>query len=158
MEVKAKFPKGKWLWPAIWMLSDENKYGDDQDGAIPFSGEIDIIEPRGHPTSINENIFALHGSDHDISWRRYGEITPISGDHLDEGYHTFGLKWTKNRIQGYLDTEDQTYMDFDTSHLGKDWPVNGKSSPYKESGNAPFDQRFYLIINMAIAGNYFGKK
>jgi beta-glucanase (GH16 family) len=49
MEVKTKFPKGKWLWPAIWMLSDENKYGDDQDGGIPFSGEIDIIEPRGHP-------------------------------------------------------------------------------------------------------------
>ena len=43
VEVKAKLPKGDWLWPAIWMLPRHNEYGE-----WPASGEIDIMESRGN--------------------------------------------------------------------------------------------------------------
>jgi len=43
VEVKAKLPKGDWLWPAIWMLPRYNEYGQ-----WPASGEIDIMESRGN--------------------------------------------------------------------------------------------------------------
>ena len=43
VEVKAKLPKGDWLWPAIWMLPKFNEYGE-----WPASGEIDIMESRGN--------------------------------------------------------------------------------------------------------------
>ena len=37
VEVRAKLPRGDWLWPAIWMLPKDNK-----DGPWPLSGEIDV--------------------------------------------------------------------------------------------------------------------
>jgi len=43
VEVRAKLPKGDWLWPAIWMLPRHNEYGE-----WPASGEIDIMESRGN--------------------------------------------------------------------------------------------------------------
>jgi beta-glucanase (GH16 family) len=43
VEVKAKLPRGDWLWPAIWMLPKNNEYGN-----WPSSGEIDIMESRGN--------------------------------------------------------------------------------------------------------------
>lgn len=43
IEVRARLPKGDWLWPAIWMLPTDNEYG-----AWPASGEIDIMESRGN--------------------------------------------------------------------------------------------------------------
>jgi beta-glucanase (GH16 family) len=48
VEVKAKIPKGDWLWPAIWLLPQRNEYG-----SWPLSSEIDIMESRGNdPTYI----------------------------------------------------------------------------------------------------------
>lgn len=77
VEVKAKLPKGKWLWPAVWMLSSEVAYGSDFDGETPSSGEVDIIEPRGHPNTINFNTLGVHAGDHHVNQREYGEFTPI---------------------------------------------------------------------------------
>lgn len=56
VEVKAKLPKGDWIWPAIWMLPKHNEYGQ-----WPTSGEIDIMESRGNSPSYSEgghNAFA----------------------------------------------------------------------------------------------------
>lgn len=67
MEVNAKIPKGKWLWPAIWLLPKKNVYGRVPDGEIPQSGEIDVVEVRGHPSSVNDNCLGVHLGDHRIS-------------------------------------------------------------------------------------------
>jgi beta-glucanase (GH16 family) len=43
VEIRAKLPRGDWLWPALWMLPVDNAYG-----IWPQSGEIDIMESRGN--------------------------------------------------------------------------------------------------------------
>lgn len=43
VQIRAKLPKGDWIWPAIWMLPKDNAYGQ-----WPASGEIDIMESRGN--------------------------------------------------------------------------------------------------------------
>ena len=48
VEVRAKLPRGDWLWPAIWMLPRYNQYG-----GWPASGEIDIMEARGKPSLLS---------------------------------------------------------------------------------------------------------
>jgi beta-glucanase (GH16 family) len=99
MEVKAKLPTGKWLWPAIWLLPKNNVYGKGKDGTLPPSGEIDLIEVRGHPKSINDNIMGAHMSDHRISESQFGLFSDQNkGEHLNDTFHVYGLIWTKNRI------------------------------------------------------------
>jgi hypothetical protein len=49
------------------MLPKKNEYGAVKDGVIPPSGEIDIVEVRGHPRSVNDNCFGIHAGDHRIS-------------------------------------------------------------------------------------------
>ena len=52
LEVVAKTPEGRGLWPAIWLLPTENIYG-----TWPGSGEVDIFEGRGQkPTEMQSNI------------------------------------------------------------------------------------------------------
>jgi len=68
MEINAKLPKGKWLWPSAFLLPTKDVYGRLPDGEMPPSGEFDIIEVRGHPTSINDNAFGLHMGDHRLSY------------------------------------------------------------------------------------------
>ncbi|GFR79102.1 beta-1,3-glucan-binding protein [Elysia marginata] len=46
VEVRARIPRGDWLWPCIWLMPKDNKYG-----AWPRSGEIDIMESRGFRSS-----------------------------------------------------------------------------------------------------------
>jgi len=49
MEIRAKLPKGDWLWPAIWLLPKYNEFGN-----WPASGEIDLVESRGNDASYSE--------------------------------------------------------------------------------------------------------
>ena len=57
VEVKAKLPRGDWLWPAIWMLPRDNQYGD-----WPSSGEVDIMESRGNAPSYPPGGYDSFGS------------------------------------------------------------------------------------------------
>ena len=57
VEVRAKLPRGDWLWPAIWMLPRDNQYGN-----WPASGEIDIMESRGNPPSYAPGGYDMFGS------------------------------------------------------------------------------------------------
>eukprot|EP00354_Favella_ehrenbergii_P003095 CAMPEP_0170456332 /NCGR_PEP_ID=MMETSP0123-20130129/4005_1 /TAXON_ID=182087 /ORGANISM="Favella ehrenbergii, Strain Fehren 1" /LENGTH=326 /DNA_ID=CAMNT_0010719781 /DNA_START=48 /DNA_END=1028 /DNA_ORIENTATION=+ len=156
VEVKAQLPKGDWIWPAIWMLPEHEAYG-----GWPASGEIDIMESRGNdgacPGGNNVVASTLHWGP---AWDANGyEKTHVEHTHtesLANEFHTYGLLWTKDRIQTYLDTPDNIILDVDTSTQSF-WDLGGwanRDNPWKHEKeiNAPFNQEYYLILNVAVGG------
>jgi beta-glucanase (GH16 family) len=164
VEVKAKIPKGDWLWPAIWMMPVDSVYG-----AWPASGEIDIMESRGnnHTYSLGGNNMvssALHwGPDptNDAYLRTHNFKNALHSEYGD-GFHTFGLEWTEKYLFTYIDSRllQVMYNTFSKPF----WPQGGFPfatengtrlvDPWSQTGRpqTPFDQYFYLIINVAVGG------
>jgi len=165
VEVVAKLPKGDWLWPAIWMFPQDSHYG-----AWPASGEIDIAESRGNAPGYKaggRDIFTstLHwGPDtaNDGFWRTTDGKELRRGDFAG-GYHTFGMEWSENYIFTYLDFQLQQVMYFNFKGEPTLW-ARGKFATSTDANstllqdpwtispnnNAPFDQSFYLILNVAV--------
>lgn len=130
IEIRAKLPLGKGLWPAFWML------GSNIDSVgWPKSGEIDILEYVGKEP---EYIFtSLHTPDsHGMTINTKKAI--VKG--IEEGFHTYAIDWTKDSIQFLVD--DQLFYTF--------------APETKNEKTWPFDQPFYLILNLAIGGNFGG--
>lgn len=164
VEVVAKMPKGDWLWPAIWMLPADNKYG-----AWPLSGEIDIAESRGNNYTYllgGNNIISstLHwgpDSSNDAWWQTFGKTSALHSTFHDD-FHTFGLEWSEKYIYMYLDTRllQVMYNKFATPFWQRGrFPLSGANGtsfvdPWTQTANpaTPFDQNFYLILNVAVGG------
>jgi beta-glucanase (GH16 family) len=134
LEIRAALPIGQGLWPAIWMMPTDNDYG-----SWAASGEIDIMEALGHQPD------RVYGTLH------YGSQWPnntMSGDTLFfenstiAEYHEYAIEWEENEIRWYVDG----------SQYGAQtkWHSNDHKYP------APFDRRFYLILNVAIGGDWPG--
>lgn len=140
-EARMKLPKGQGLWPAFWMVPTDSKYG-----TWASSGELDILEARGRTPGEVEG--TLH----------YGEAWPnnrASGKayHFNEGtditdFHTYGIEWEPGEIRWYVD--GQLYQ------IQNNWDSWGKNMPAKYAFPAPFDQKFYMIMNLAVGGNFDG--
>ena len=175
IEVTAKLPRGDWLWPAIWLLPLNDTYGP-----WPASGEIDIVESRGNNHTYRQggnNIMssALHwgpNSANDAWWRTNNKRNALHTTFSDK-FHTFGLEWSEKYIFTYINSRllQVMYVNFDTEtslwergRFPKTDAVNGTvlvdpwSTPRGEKdaggGNpsTPFDQPFYLILNVAVGG------
>lgn len=161
VEVKAKLPKGDWLWPAIWLLPVHNEYGE-----WPASGEIDIMESRGNvnyprefgggPETIGST---LHwGSDFFTNqWKKtHAEYSLPGGKSFADDFHTFGLYWDSKTLYTYVDNDTNRVLVVDHSNTSY-WERSGitdRENPwqYSKNKNAPFDTEFYLIINLAVGG------
>lgn len=135
IEFRAKIPAGQGLWPALWMMPTDNVYG-----GWPASGEIDIMEAKGHVT--NQVSAALHftnqSGQHAYTGGSY--VFP-SGNYFDD-FHTYALMWAPGEIRWYVDG---------THYLTKtQWYTTGGEFP------APFDQNFHILMNLAVGGNYLG--
>ncbi len=133
IEIRAKLPSGRGIWPAIWMLSTEDKYK-----GWPNSGEIDIMEHVGyHPDTI-------FGTVHTKAFN--GMIgTQVGGNiynpEVENDFHTYSIDWDENSIKWYVD--DQHYFTFENNKKGfASWP---------------FDQKFHLIMNVTVGGYWGGK-
>ncbi|KAJ3546946.1 hypothetical protein NM208_g1757 [Fusarium decemcellulare] len=168
VEVIAKLPKGDWLWPAIWMMPEKSVYGD-----WPRSGEIDIMESRGNNREYSEggrNVY--YGTTHwgptpatDAYWRTTGAKQIRRGEYSD-GFHTYGMQWTEKYIYFYVDSRVKQilFLGYKGSKPLYEFGQFAKMSenetlldnPWVDStsstGNAPFDQSFYLILNVAVGG------
>jgi len=142
-EVRAKLPKGDYLWPALWMLPRDYKYG-----GWAASGEIDIMEARGQFTNQVSN--ALH----------YGGAWP-NNVHTGSGamnfntdftsdFHLFSAIWEKDQIQFLVDNKVVS-----TQNLKRNFFSGKGKTPYTDI-RQPFDQPFFFLINVAIGGNFFG--
>ncbi|CAD7089079.1 unnamed protein product [Hermetia illucens] len=165
VEIRAKLPAGDWLWPALWMLPSENVYG-----GWPRSGEIDIMESRGNRNLISNGVpigpeqigSTLHfGPDWSANaWpSAHYQRNSGGGQGYNLGFHNYELEWTPDRLT----------FKVDGSELGTVWVGSGFwdrgafsqnvpwfDNPWWWGGNdAPFDQKFYLIINLAIGGTNF---
>lgn len=170
VEVEAKLPIGDWLWPAIWMMPVENTYG-----AWPASGEIDIVESRGnnytYPQGGNNIVSStLHwgpDSNNDGWWQNNVKREALHETYGDS-FHTFGIEWSEKYIFSYIDTRllQVMYVNFDKPFWDKgNFPpanANGTSlvDPWSQTGDdaTPFDQDFYLILNVAVGGTNVSHK
>lgn len=159
LEVEAKLPKGDWIWPAIWLLPEDQAYG-----VWPASGEIDIMESRGNDVSYPSGGVNCFGST--LHWGPYYPDDPyqlthgdfcMSGKTFNDDFHTFGLVWSEEGIYTYVDDESQKVLNvaFDQSFWERgSWSKNSAlENPWRGQPNAaPFDQKFYLIFNVAVGG------
>ncbi|KAG9248648.1 putative beta-1,3-glucan-binding protein [Calycina marina] len=164
VQVTAKLPSGDWLWPAIWMLPVNDTYGP-----WPASGEIDIIESRGNNYTYSQGgndivSSALHWGPNpanDAWWR-----TNVKRKALHTTYakteHTFGMEWSQKYIFTWVDSNllQVLYTNFDEPLWKRGaFPQadsNGTTivDPWTQTGrkSTPFDQEFYLILNVAVGG------
>ncbi|KAI9056180.1 hypothetical protein LZ554_001108 [Drepanopeziza brunnea f. sp. 'monogermtubi'] len=164
VEVTAKMPSGDWLWPAIWMLPVNETYGP-----WPLSGEIDIAESRGNNHTYEQggnNIVssALHwGPDpaNDAWWR-----TNVKRSALHTTYakttHTFGVEWSEKYLFTYINTRllQVLYTNFNKPLWERgSFPLSDSNGTrlvdvWSQTGRdqTPFDQDFYLILNVAVGG------
>ncbi|KAI8973645.1 concanavalin A-like lectin/glucanase domain-containing protein [Mycotypha africana] len=159
VEVRARMPIGDWLWPAIWMMPKYSSYG-----SWPASGEIDIAEGVGNRNFI-ANASTISSTLHwgpnaylDEYLRTSESIVFDSGNRRNgtwaDDFHTYGLEWTPNGIRTYVDTATILQVDFDQPAFERgEFDANTTMNPWK-SGNlsAPFDQEFFLILNVAVGG------
>ena len=172
------------VWPAFWLMPEDKTapysgYWDKNAFKLkhkwakstwPYSGEIDIMEMSGRATRLYHAGAVYHKSHEkwtvgNIGWyshyRRYdGAINPkqwIADQKLDSSlqpkneqksyvsnYHVYGCKWTKDKIIFMLD--------------GKEWgPGLDLKDKSKFGGKKMYQEYpFYLILNLAVGGNYFG--
>ncbi len=135
IEVRARCDAGKSLWPAIWMLPEDSAYG-----GWAASGEIDIMEGWG---STPEKICGtIHFGD---VWPNNTYLTAnynFPAEDSSENWHTYAVEWEKTEIRWFVD--DVCYS------RQSDWFSEGHAYP------APFDQNFYLILNLAVGGHFDG--
>ncbi|KAJ3191897.1 hypothetical protein HK101_007311 [Irineochytrium annulatum] len=147
VEVVAKLPVGDWINGAY--------------GQWPSSGEIDIMESRGNTASYAEGGNNQFGST--LHWgpdyfhNRYAQThktyTLPSGSFADS-FHTFGLIWTPDSIITYIDDPKNVVLNVPLSNLwaAGNFPA-GMADPWAQGcTQAPFDQEFYLIMNVAVGG------
>jgi beta-glucanase (GH16 family) len=136
-EFRVKLPKGRGVWPAIWMMpSDMKKYG-----GWPQCGEIDILEQLGHEP--NRVYGTLHfGNPHPPAGK--GASVALKQGSLCDDWHDYALEWVPGEMRWFVDGElYQVQNDWFTSAAGAAWP-------------APYDRDFYLQLNLAVGGGWPG--
>ncbi|MFL9843745.1 glycoside hydrolase family 16 protein [Flavobacterium rhizosphaerae] len=130
IEARVKLPTGQGIWPAFWMLgSDIKKEG------WPLSGEIDILEYLGRDPDM---VYTTIHTKANHAGNATGKKTEFKN--MEEGYHTFGIDWSKQAITFYVDNVS----------------VFTYAPKVKTIENWPFDKPFFIILNMAIGGNFGG--
>ncbi|MBI5216567.1 MAG: glycoside hydrolase family 16 protein [Ignavibacteriae bacterium] len=131
VEARIKLPVGQGLWPAFWMLG-----ANDDSVTWPKCGEIDIMEYRGQiPNGIN-------GSAHGPNYSGRNAITKpyyLINDRFDNRFHTFAVAWGKDYLKYFVD--DTLYQVITPANITGTWV---------------FDHPFYIILNLAVGGDYVG--
>lgn len=126
IEVRAKLPSGGGTWPAIWMLGQN--YATN---TWPACGEIDIMEHVGNTPNV------IHGSLHypgNSGGNANTNSTTISG--ASTQFHVYKAIWSPGSIRFYVD--------------------NVLFHSYVNNGSSPFNSDFFLILNVAMGGNFGG--
>lgn len=142
IEIRARLPQGQGLWPAIWMLPEQDSYGP-----WAASGEIDILEA----VNLGVRCVACPGGREDrilgtlhFGGKWPGNVHAGSEFHFPDGlqgFHNYALEWQPDRMVWLVD--GHTYAERKRS----EWWTSGSGA-----AGAPFDRAFHLIINLAVGG------
>ncbi len=154
-EARIRLPYGQGIWPAFWLLG-----ADSEEVGWPNCGEIDIMEFRGqNPTTVLGTVHGLGYSGETSISKSYS----LLNDRFDTDFHIFGIEWGPEYINYYID--DVLYNQITPEDLPTSAPpidlCNGLSeercAELKAGWNKwAFDKPFYIIINLAVGGNFVG--
>lgn len=134
VEVRAKLPRGRGLWPAIWMLGDSwHEVG------WPACGEIDVMEFVGHePDVVHANV---HTADFNhVRGNGRGLRIPLAG--ASDSFHVYAVEWDRERMAFSIDGTPTFTVANDGGGIGA-WP---------------FDAPFFLLLNVAVGGSWGGQQ
>lgn len=131
IEARIKLPEGHGTWPAFWMMPVK-------DGPWPGNGEIDIMEAVGHTPNV------IYSTIHCSKYNNGG--TPIEHGYVTieqaADFHVYSMEWTAHEMTFYVD--GQKILSYQNDGTGRvSWP---------------FDQPFYIILNLAWGGQWGGQK
>ena len=132
IDIRARLPKGKGIWPALWLMPESSVYG-----AWPKSGELDMMELLGHEA--NKVYGTLHYGPGPGSTQIGKNYTLPTGTFSDE-FHVFSIIWKLDQIQWLVD--GVVYGTASKADFG--------------SNNYPFNEQFYFIVNLAVGGQWPG--
>lgn len=133
-EVRAKLPYGRGTWPAIWMLATGLERSPID---WPDNGEIDIMEHVGFNPGV------VHGSAHTFTYNWLHRNAPTGSivvPDFSTAFHNYVVEWDPDELRVFVD--NTKYMTFRNPQLTwREWP---------------FDQKFHLILNIAVGGFWGG--
>lgn len=129
-EARMKLPSGQGIWPAFWLLGTNVR----QDG-WPICGEIDIME------NIGKEPFTLYGTVHAEGYSGENGLSGSidSAEALSDDFHVYAIEWDEGEIHWFLD--DQEYFSISANEVPAEWA---------------FDHFFFIILNLAVGGNWPG--
>jgi len=132
IDVRAKLPETRGLWPAIWLLG-QNRW----DKGWPYCGELDIMEEVGHmPFRVRGTVIF---NDKDKQLKFIGEKKELQNSNFSDDFHVYSIEWDEKGIRYFVDNQkfyDKTYEEL---NISKD--------------DNPFLKPFYMILNCAVGGN-----
>lgn len=133
-EARIKLPWGPGIWPAFWLLGNNKAIVD-----WPQCGEIDIMEYKGQEPNI------VHGTVHGpglFSGKAITQTYGFENARFDTDYHVYAVEWTGDEIDFYVD--ETLYRRI------------SKSEVESKGGTWVYDHPFYIILNLAVCGNFVG--
>ena len=132
-DIRAKLPSGKGSWPAIWMLGESiTSIG------WPDCGEIDIMEHVGFDDGNIHGSIHTKDYNHIMNTQRSGSMTVSSAT---ESFHVYSLEWSPSYLRFLIDDSPFFFVYNDSNGDEAKWP---------------FDSPHYMILNLAIGGDWGG--
>jgi licheninase len=141
IEARARLPRGRGTWPAIWLLPVRGSYGT---GGWPDNGEVDIMEHVGFdPGVIHASVHTRAYNHVDRTQRSAQTTVPDAQD----AFHVYAVEWSREEIRAYVD--DRQYFAFKNERAG---------NPQADWRQWPFDRDFRILLNVAVGGNWGGQQ
>ena len=132
-DIRAKLPKGKGSWPAIWMLGE-----NISTVGWPNCGEIDIMEHVGFDDG------RIHASIHTEDYNHMNNTQKSGSTFIGtatDSFHIYSLEWSSTYLRYLIDNESYFFV------------YNGSNG---DAAKWPFDEPQYIILNLAIGGDWGG--
>lgn len=130
VEIVAKLPAAVGSWPAFWMMPE------DMTGGWPTCGEIDILEHCGH--KLDKAFFSIHVKDFNHMYGN-GFTKTVKYEGITKDFHKYSFLWKDEKLTWLVDDEIAYEL---------------HKNQVKGEENWPFNKEYYLILNMAIGGNF----